>query len=1356
MKKDYNVGLDIGTTSVGWAVVEDGTQKILRKGTGKNRKALWGVRLFDEAQTAEGRRGFRSTRRRYDRRRQRIKLLQEEFKNEINKVDENFFKKLKESKYQENDKVNKTILLTADEKKQIKEYNDKYKTIYHLRKRLIDDPSKEDIRLVYLAIHHILKYRGNFLYNGNFNVNDLNLSDKLREIFTILSEYADELSISEDILTQINYNELEKIIMDKSKNDIKKNLKDILNGVTENKKFATEFGKLITGGKFVVKDLLMIDSDEKLSISFNGTDYDDKYGDLENLLGDEIEVLNSLKELYDMVFLKKIFNGRNNISISDLMVSRYLQHQNDLRLLKNILKYDRKKYNEIFKSREATKNNKEYVCIYDLYIHNKLSNEEIKKKIEEYIPDLLEEINDTLILNEYNEAKFRISNGDFLSRITDSENGKYPYQLNKLELIKIIENQGKYYPFLLDKVNNEYKLVKLLEFRIPYYVGPLNKMSRFAWLERKDKVKITPYNFDEVIDKETTAEKFIKRMVAHCTYLLKEFALPNNSILYDKFKVMNELKQIKINGKKIENDIQKKIIEELFMKTSGTITEKKFKDYIHSSKDFDMYENDITITGYSADGKFANNMQSYVDFFGEDGIFANTSYTEEDADEIIEWITIFDDKDILEKKVRNKYKELSDSQIKKIINKKYSGWGRLSKKLLNNIYYKDKETGINKSIIDLMLETDENFMQIINNDEYKFQDRINEENEISDNTKLNYKLVEDLATSPATKRGIYQSLKVVDEIIKIMGYKPKNVMIEMARGEDRKTGRKDDKKKYLLKLYENAKELTNEYNSIIKNIEKFDGEKLSIDKFYLYYLQECKCLYCGKSINIDDLVGSNYEIDHILPRTLIKDDSFNNRALVCREHNQNKGASFVLPSDFRKPEMVTFWNRLKTNNLMTGKKFYRLTRSEYKDEDIQGFINRQLVETRQITKHVANIINNLYDTNVVYLKANLSHNYRERYELYKFRDLNDYHHAFDAYLTAVLGEYKEKYMKRNINYEMIKELNFKLKEAKDYNKLNYGFVINSLDNDFSDIVNKITGNLIDSETGEVLFDANDFNKKVEDTYYRNDILISRKTEIRSGRLFKETIFPKGKGNVMLKNNMPVDLYGGYSNVETAYLTLVKYDKKIKLIGIPLEIVNKSKKDDIVKLNFIKEHLKLKDNTNLKVLKDVIPFESLINYKNQNVYIKGYSTSHKNCEISNANQLKVKRNQMEEWKYIFNKVLNNGKIPKKNEEFIIDENNQMKIIRNILEYLFKQKEYYPLFEREITKIENTLVLNNLTFEEMSKVLSEMLKIYHCNSVNGNLSEFGLGNRIGRLSGFNIDSGALCFSSVTDIKESTYEF
>lgn len=91
MNKKYNIGLDIGTSSVGWAVVESDTQKIIRKGKGDNRKALWGVRLFEEATTAEGRRNFRSTRRRYDRRRNRIKLLQDEFQDEINQVDETFF-----------------------------------------------------------------------------------------------------------------------------------------------------------------------------------------------------------------------------------------------------------------------------------------------------------------------------------------------------------------------------------------------------------------------------------------------------------------------------------------------------------------------------------------------------------------------------------------------------------------------------------------------------------------------------------------------------------------------------------------------------------------------------------------------------------------------------------------------------------------------------------------------------------------------------------------------------------------------------------------------------------------------------------------------------------------------------------------------------------------------------------------------------------------------------------------------------------------------------------------------------------------------------------------------------------------
>ena len=63
---EYNIGLDIGTNSVGWAVT-DLENNILKHGN----KNMWGARLFDEGQTAAERRNFRGTRRRIERRKER-------------------------------------------------------------------------------------------------------------------------------------------------------------------------------------------------------------------------------------------------------------------------------------------------------------------------------------------------------------------------------------------------------------------------------------------------------------------------------------------------------------------------------------------------------------------------------------------------------------------------------------------------------------------------------------------------------------------------------------------------------------------------------------------------------------------------------------------------------------------------------------------------------------------------------------------------------------------------------------------------------------------------------------------------------------------------------------------------------------------------------------------------------------------------------------------------------------------------------------------------------------------------------------------------------------------------------------
>ena len=179
----YYLGLDIGTNSVGWAVTDENYN--LCKFGGKR---MWGIRLFDGAQTAEERRMNRSNRRRLSRQKQRIDLLQELFAKEIAKVDPTFFIRLNESRLHMEDKTTgEKFPLFANPGYTDKEYYKEYPTIYHLRQELIKNPESHDIRLVYLACHHILKNRGHFLINGSFS--DLkNLSFVCREMLDAFNE----------------------------------------------------------------------------------------------------------------------------------------------------------------------------------------------------------------------------------------------------------------------------------------------------------------------------------------------------------------------------------------------------------------------------------------------------------------------------------------------------------------------------------------------------------------------------------------------------------------------------------------------------------------------------------------------------------------------------------------------------------------------------------------------------------------------------------------------------------------------------------------------------------------------------------------------------------------------------------------------------------------------------------------------------------------------------------------------------------------------------------------------------------------------------------------------------------------
>ena len=87
---------------------------------------------------------------------------------------------------------------------------------------------------------------------------------------------------------------------------------------------------------------------------------------------------------------------------------------------------------------------------------------------------------------------------------------------------------------------------------------------------------------------------------------------------------------------------------------------------------------------------------------------------------------------------------------------KYSGWSRLSKKLINGIRA-DNKFGSSVSILDVMKESHMTLMEIINDQDLGFKQIIEKENFKNETGSFEYEDIENLAGSPALKRGIWQT-----------------------------------------------------------------------------------------------------------------------------------------------------------------------------------------------------------------------------------------------------------------------------------------------------------------------------------------------------------------------------------------------------------------------------------------------------------------------------------------------------------------------------------------------------------------------------------------------------------------------
>ncbi len=1288
---EYFIGLDIGTNSVGWAVT--GTDYKLKR---FNKKHMHGVRMFEAMETSANRRAFRSSRRRLRRRKNRLQLLRTYFEKEIQKIDSNFFTRIEEGFLQSEERTVKRFhTLFDDDKITDKDFYKRFPTIYHLRHYLMHSNEKNDIRLIYLAIHHIMKYRGHFLFPGELNLEG-NIADLLNDL-----NYLSENIFNKKIYEFSNENNVKEFLKVLTRTDINKMRKTkelkmfVTTEIDSNEKHFDEIHKLLAARKCNLSKLFVHNEFENpISIQFDDVNIEEELLNLTALDNESLMFVNTLKGIYDWGILQNTLQGE--ASISKAMIESYEKHRRELKELKKIIKIaNSDKYSDFFHN-ESNKQG------YANYVKKGVSSREDFYK---GVKAILENASDDF-KNEVEHINLLITNKDYLLKQRIPTNGIIPYQLHLFELKKILEKASKFYDFLniVDetKLSIKQQISEIFKFRIPYYIGPLNdyhKEDGFAWVVRKERGKVLPWNFEEKIDVEKTTEVFIRRMTNKCTYLLKEDVLPKSSLLYQKFMVLNTINNIKINGKEIKVEQKQKLFEDLFEKRNRNISKKEISVWIKNN--YSEYSSiDIEITGI--DDAIKSKLTSQHEF---KKIFGNNLPDTKVLENIVLWSTLFaDEKAMLVQKIKNEYTDLfTASEIEKMKNLVFTGWGRISQKMLEGLldYTNSNEP---RSIIQTLFETNSNLMQLLSS-QFSYHEQIREINniEISNSQKIEYEDLSKLNLPPNIRRSVWQTIKITNEIQKVTKQDPKRIFIEMARGREG-TGRTISRKQQLKAFYKSFNKDNSLIQGLSSHLENETDENLRIRKVYLYYKQLGRCMYTNEIIHFKDLMDKTiYDIDHIYPRSITADDSMSNLVLVTKKSNVLKGNSYPINESWQK-QMSDFWNQLHKIGLIESEKYFRLTRKDSLTlDELSNFVARQLVETRQSSKAIYHLMKRIYpNTEIISVQSRHIDRFRHDNGFIKVRSLNDLHHAKDAYLAIVVGNvYFEKFTNDPRNF-------IKKEKARHYN------LIKLLDtkNENNDVFSSITGELVfeSGEQGTI--------EIVRKAMNNNAVLTTYMVQEKAGELFNQTIIPKAKNKVPIKKGLPTIRYGGYNKATYAYYSLIEHDmgkRRVRsLAPIFLYLKNQIKtKSELIE--FLEKEYKYK---NIKIIKPYLPSTNiLLEYDGGRHRITGVTGN--SFVMRNETQPFFEDRFIKIWKMIENIKINKKeylieKIEIIDLEYVYDEINKK---MNLGPYKIRLKNFQILVEEFQ---ENIKQLSN---KDLIDLLWELIKLLKSTRESSNLKIIG---------------------------------
>lgn len=214
---------------------------------------------------------------------------------------------------------------------------------------------------------------------------------------------------------------------------------------------------------------------------------------------------------------------------------------------------------------------------------------------------------------------------------------------------------------------------------------------------------------------------------------------------------------------------------------------------------------------------------------------------------------------------------------------------------------------------------------------------------------------------PVVEKILNQMINIVNAVISSYG-KPDEIRVELARELSQSREERNDTERKI-----NSRERENE--KIAKRLEEFHFRptRNNIIKWRLY--EEINgddkklnsiCIYCGQPISLTEaLKGNDVDVEHIIPRSRLFDDSQSNKTLAHRHCNRNKGDLTAL--DFMKLKTETEFlnyvdsvNMLYENHVISRSKRDKLLMPGDKIPD--NFISRQLRESQYISRKAREIL----------------------------------------------------------------------------------------------------------------------------------------------------------------------------------------------------------------------------------------------------------------------------------------------------------------------------------------------------------------------------------------------------------------